>query len=252
MKKFNFTEEEEVEFIESLYDKCNEEIKKIHSLQQENKDEILKELALILLIYKINNNVMELSYFDRIKLKDKFDKILIKFNIRQRKLTDAVITALLIFVAKKTFRFYGYKYTKEEINRIVNKKYKGKLYTERIINNENKISDYLNEKVNGFLYGKVDVNNINNEIEKAYKQDKDNIETLAETELSRVENLSFLIFAKSIGVKEVIRNEELDDRTCEECQEIDGVIYTLEDAPDSIHPRCRGFNTILYSNGVED
>ncbi|GEP65198.1 hypothetical protein CBE01nite_29660 [Clostridium beijerinckii] len=250
--KVNFTQQEEIEFIRGLYTKCNEDLDKVFMLHKENKDKLLQELALILLLYKINNNVMNLSYSEKSEIKEKFEKLIVKFTGRQVKLTDSVITSILILTVKNTFKFYGYKYTLEEVKDIVNRKYKGKFYNERIIRNENKVAAYLNDKVQRFINGNIDVNTIKDNIEKTYKQNKDNVITLAETELSRSENLAFLLFAKSIGIVEIIRNEVLDSRTCDECESIHNEVFNIEDAPDEIHPCCRGFNTILYSDRVED
>lgn len=250
--KVNFTKQEEIEFIRGLYSRCNKELQKVFSLHKENKDKLLQELALILLLYKINNNIMDLSYSEKSEIKKKFEKLIVKFTGRQVKLTISVITSILMFTVKDTFKFYGYKYTLEEVKDIVNRKYKGKFYNERIINNENKVADYFNDKVQRFVDGKIDVNTIKDDIDKTYKQNKDNIVTLGEAELSRSENLAFLLFAKSIGIAQVIRNEVLDRRTCDECEFIHNEVFNIEDAPDEIHPCCRGFNTILYSDRVED
>ncbi|NSB12118.1 hypothetical protein [Clostridium beijerinckii] len=247
----NYTEEEEIEFIKSLYDNCNLELEKVYNLNKENKDKLLQELALILLLYKIDNNVMDLTYSEKSEIKEKFEKLIVKFTGRQVKLTDSVITAILMFTVKSTFKFYGYKYTLKEVKDIVNRKFKGKVYNERIINNEQKIADYLYGKVDSFVDGNESVNTIHEDIEATYKQNKDNIVTLAETELNRTEGLAFLLFAKSIGVTKFIRNEVLDDRTCDECADLDGQIFDYENLIENVHPRCRGFNQI-YSEEVED
>lgn len=249
--KHKFTTEEQVEFVRGLYTKCNEELEKIYSLHKENKDKLLKEIAFILLLYNINNNIMDLSYSEKSELKEKFGKLIVKYTGRQVKLTDSILTAILMFTVKDTFKFYGYKYTLEEVKDIVHRKYKGKLYTDRIKTNENNVGDYLYGKIDNFLDGKIDVNTINDDIEATYKTNKDNVVTLAETELSRSENIAFLLFAKSVGIAKVIRNEVLDDRICGDCEDIAGEIFDLEDAPSEMHPRCRGFNEIYYSNGVE-
>jgi hypothetical protein len=251
-KKFSFTEQEEVDFIESLYNSCGEELKKIYSLHKENKDKLLKEIAFIMLQYNISNNVMELDYTDKVALKDKLSKLIDSSYRKQENLTKAVITGILLSTVKSTWNFYGYKdYKKEDVEKVVNKKYKGKLFTTRIKNNENAISTYLYSKVSDFIDGKVDVNTINDDIQKTYKTNRDNVVTLGETELNRSENDAFIIYARSIGITKVVRNEVLDGRTCDECESIHGEVFNLEDAPDEIHPRCRGFNS-PYSDGVED
>ncbi|OOP74149.1 hypothetical protein [Clostridium beijerinckii] len=251
MQTNKFTEQEELDFISNLYDNCNEQLKEILNLHKENKEKFLKELGLILLYYKINNNVMDLSVSEKNEIKNKLEILISKFTGKQIKLTLSIITAILFKTVKDTFKFYGYKYDSEEVEKIVNHKFKGEVYTKRIKNNEEDIANYLNKNVNDFVNGAIDVNTINLVIDKTYKQNKTNVLTLAETEVNRSENEAFLTFAKYINAVKVVRNELLDSKTCSECESIHGRVYNLSNAPDLIHPNCRGFNS-LYSDGVED
>ena len=248
----NLTEQEQAEFIESLYNYCNEEEKKIYDLHNENKEKLLQKVAFILLLYKINGNIMELSLSEKIKIKAELEKLIIKLTTKQISLTKRIITEMLFKIVKDTFDFYNYEnYTNKDIEKIVNEKYKGKTFIKRIEDNEENISNYLNKKVSDFVDGDIDVNTINDDVEKTYKQNKTNVITLAESEVNRAENIAFLVFAKSIGVTKVIRNEVLDSKTCDLCKNENNKIYDINKAPNLIHPRCRGFNQI-YSYGVKD
>ena len=44
---------------------------------------------------------------------------------------------------------------------------------------------------------------------------------------------------KDIGVKKVMWNAELDHKTCEDCKELDGQIFKLNDVPPKQHHNCR-------------
>lgn len=244
--KLNFTEEQETEFIKSLYDNCNEELKKIYDLQNENKDKLLKELALVLLLYTINNNILDLTRSEKEEIKAKFEKIIVKSTNKQIKLTTDVITLILINTIKDTFKFYEYtNYTKKDIENIVHRKYKGEVYTNRIEKNEKDIANYLNKKIKSFTEGDIDVNNIHEEIEKTYRQAKTNVLVLAETETNRTENDGFVLYAESLGATKFVRNEILDSRTCDECAGMDGNIYDIKDIFETVHPSCRGYNTLI-------
>jgi hypothetical protein len=250
--QFNFTKKEEEDFIKNLYDSCNEELKKIYDLQKENKDKLLQELAFILLLYKIKDNVMDLTVSEKNDINEKFEKFIVNFTNKQTTLSKSVITAILIKGIKDTFKFYNYDYSLKEVEKIVNTKHKGELYTTRIINNEQQIGDFLYSKISDFTDGNIDVNTIKDEIDKTYKQNKTNVLVLAETELNRSENQAFIKYAKANGIKKIVRNEILDSITCSVCEEIHGKIFDIDDCPDEIHPCCRGFNSPLYSEVVED
>lgn len=246
MDKLNsYTEKEERDFIESLYNEANEQLKEVYSEQKNNKDDLLKELALVLLIYNISNNVMKLSDDDKKKLNNKFLLLISKFFKKQVKVTDKVVTDILNKTSKNTYDFYGQKYKSKDIEDIVNKKYKGELYSKRIEKNENKIANKLNNDIQDFVEGKIDVNSIKDSIDETFKQNADAVRVLAESEVNRTENDSFITIAKANGVKKIIRHEVLDNRICLECLEISEQVVDIDFAPDgAIHPLCRGWNSI--------
>jgi hypothetical protein len=245
MNKDKHINQDEVDFIKSLYDEANKKIEEIYQEHKSNKDELLKEIAFVLLLYKISDNIMKLNDTEKLKLNKKFLAIISTFFNKQVKLTDKVITEILQETAKNTYKFYGEKYTAKEIEDIVNKKYKGKLYTDRITKNENKIANKLNNDLEDFVEGKIDVNSIKDNIEETFSENDYDVRKLAESEVNRTENDSFLIIAKAQGVKKIIRHEILDDRICLDCEEIAEKIFDIDEAPDgAIHANCRGWNSV--------
>lgn len=56
---------EEEKFIESLYDEANEELKEVYKEQKQNRDELLREIALIMLTYTIIDGLMSLRSRDK-------------------------------------------------------------------------------------------------------------------------------------------------------------------------------------------
>ena len=246
MNKLNsYTEIEERDFIESLYDDANEQLEEIYSEQKKNKDNLLKELALVLLAYQISNNVMELSDDDKKKLNNNFLLLIAKFFKKQVKVTDKVITNILNNTAKNTYDFYGQKYKSKDIEDIINKKYKGEIYNKRIEKNENKIANKLNNDIKDFIEGIIDVNSIKGNIEETFSQNAYDVHRLAESEVNRTENDSFMKIAKANGVKKIIRHEVLDNKICLECLAISEKTFDIDKAPDgAIHSFCRGWNSI--------
>ena len=245
LNKDKNTKQDEIDFIKSIYDEANEKIEEVYSEHKKNKDELLKEIAFVLLVYNISNNIMKLNDDDKLKLNNKFLKMIAKFFNKQVKLTDKVITEILEGVAKKTYSFYGEKYTLKEIEDIVNKKYKGEVYKKRISKNENKTANKLNNDIEDLVEGRIDVNSIKDSIEETFSENDYDVRRLAESEVNRTENLTFLLIAKEAGVKKVYRHEVLDDKICLECQAIAGQPFDIDEAPDgAIHSFCRGWNSI--------
>jgi SPP1 gp7 family putative phage head morphogenesis protein len=73
-----------------------------------------------------------------------------------------------------------------------------------------------------------------------YKMQKKKYANLIDNIFTNVVNLSQMELYKDLGIEKVIRVAELDDRTCKECEMLDGEIYDINDAPDVIiHDFCR-------------
>lgn len=239
-----YSKKEEFDFIQSLYDQANEQLKEIYKNQKENRDELLSEIAKIMLIYIIADNLMKMSKNDRDKEYFRLSKMVTKFSNGQVKITRKVMNNILNDTVKNTYNFYSYNAKLKDVENIINKNFKGKHFSSRVWDNEEETAKYLRKKIQDFLRGKVDVNKIKKDIEKTFDTSAYNARRLVETEVNRCSAEAFKEFARETGVTKVRRNEVMDARTCSICARIDGEIYNLEDAPDVVHPLCRGYNTI--------
>ncbi|NFD31026.1 phage head morphogenesis protein [Clostridium botulinum] len=240
----NYSKNEEEEFIQSLYDEAGKRFKEIYREQQRNRNELLRELSLILLTYTILNEFMSMKKSDREKESNKFYALITGFARNQIKLTTAALYEVTNNVVKNTYKFYSYNVNARDIKKIVDSAYEGKHFSKRVWNNEKKVAEHLHKQVKNFLDGKVNVNQIKKDIEKTFNSNAYEARRLVEAEVNRCEDEAFKKFCKETGVKKVRRNEVLDRRTCSECADLDGKIYDLNDAPGTVHPLCRGFNTI--------
>ncbi|NOW07233.1 phage head morphogenesis protein [Clostridium beijerinckii] len=241
----DYTEKEEVDFIESLYDDANEQLKDIYKEQKKNKDDILNFIAFIMLTYQISNNIMSLSSSDKSKLNNRFLGMVNKISKDQSIITKEVITDVLTNTVKKTNNFYSGNLDLKDIKKIVDMKFKGEHYMDRISNNEQEIAKKLYSKAKKFIQGETDVNTIKNDIDKTFNMDAYAVKRLAESEVNRSENSTFITIAKEQGVKTVYRHEILDDRICLECMAIDGQAFDIDNAIEGgLHANCRGWNSI--------
>ena len=235
---------DEEKFIESLYEEANEELKEVYMQQKESRDELLKEIAMIMLTYTVIDGLMHNKQKDKDKINKKLSGLIIANykNISNKEIE--VLNNILESTVKKTFNFYSYNDGLKDVRRVVESNFKGKHFSERVWENENEVAKYLHKQVDNFLNGKINVNKIKKDIEKTFDTSAYNAKRLVETEVNKCEDEAFRMFCKETGVKKIIRNEVLDRKTCEECASIDGKVYSLNDAPGVVHPLCRGFNTI--------
>ena len=245
MDKNNYTEKEEVEFIQSLYDDATEQLKEVYKEQKKNKDDLLNLIAFIMLTYTISNNIMSLSTSEKAKLNNRFLGIITKISKGQSILIKDVITTILTDTVKRTNNFYGGSFELKDIEKIVNDKYKGEYFSKRIIKNENDIAKKLYSQTRKFIQGETDVNTIKSNVDDTFNYDAYTVRRLTESEVNRTENDSFIIIAKENGIKKVIRHEILDDRICLDCEAVAEQIFDIADAIDGgLHSLCRGWNSI--------
>lgn len=231
-------------FIESLYKLAEKRLKKIYRYKRLNRDVILQEVANILLTYTIANDVMVMDRATIDKEYDKMSKLIIKISKGEAESQEKIIEELLSTVVKETFSFYSYNKGLKDVKKIIDDNFKGKYFSERVWNNESEVAKHLDRKVQDFLKGKVNVNQIRKDIERTFNTSAYNSKRLVETEVSRCEDEAFKRYCRETGVKKVKRNETLDNRICDECRELHGKVFDLDKAPGIIHPLCRGFNEV--------
>lgn len=235
---------DEEKFIESLYDEANEELKEVYRQQKESRDEILQEIAMIMLAYTVLDGLMDIKKNDKDKIYKKLSGLIITNykNISNKEVE--VLNNILESTVRKTFKFYSYNADLKEVRKIIESNFKGKHFSERVWSNEKNVANYLNKQIKSFLNGKINVNQIKKDIEKTFNTSAYNAKRLVTTEVSRCQNEAFISFCKETGVKKIKRNETLDSKTCEECRSFHGKIFDLDKAPGIIHPLCRGFNEV--------
>lgn len=235
---------DEEKFIKSLYDEANEQLKEVYKEQKENRDELLKEIALIMLTYTVLDGLMSIKRGDKRKEYKRLSKLITSTTQSQKGTQTRVINNILNNTVENTFNFYSYNANLKDVKKIIENNFKGKHFSKRVWDNEKKVAEHLHKQVKNFLDGKVNVNQIKKDIEKTFNSNAYEIKRLTETEVNRCEDEAFRKFCKEVGVKKVRRNEILDYRTCSTCAELHGKVYDVDNAPGTVHPLCRGFNTI--------
>lgn len=244
---------DEEKFIQSLYEDSNERLKELYKVEKESRDELLQNIALIMLTYTVSNDLMSLTRKDKTKEYSKLSNIVLKAAKSNSKVQEGVLTEVLTDVVTKTFDFYNYNANLKEVKEIIERNFKGNHFSERVWDNEEQVAKHLHKKVNDFLNGKINVNQIKKDIEKNFNASAYNTKRLVETEVNRCSSNAFDRFCKEVGVKKVRYNATLDSKLCEDCAQFhDKVLDFNEKIEVPRHPLCRCFYTIEDDNKLFD
>lgn len=238
-------DDKELEFIESLYNEANEHLKEIYKEQKQNRDKLLQELAMIMLTYTILDSLISLESDDKSKEYKRLSTVIVSAMKGQGSTQNRVLNNILNSTVKNTFNFYSYNAGLKDVREIIENNFKGKHFSERVWKNEKEVAEHLHKQVKEFLDGKINVNQIKNDIEKTYNNSAYEVKRLAETEVNRCSSNAFDKFCKETGVKKVRYNATLDSRTCPKCSPYDGKPFDLDkkiELPQ--HALCRCFYSV--------
>lgn len=236
---------DEEKFIESLYEEADESLKEIYRQQKESRDDILKEIAMIMLTYNVLDQIMNINRTDKEKLYKKLSSLIIIAYETVGEKEIEVLNIVLESTVKKTFEFYSYNAGLKNVKKIIEDNFKGKVFSERVWENQDEVSKKLHSQIKKFLDGKINVNQIKKDIEKTFNNSAYNSKRLVETEVSRCSSNAFDKFCEETGVKKVKYNATLDSKICNDCAEYHNKIFSLKDKIEvPRHPCCRCFYTI--------
>ena len=240
-----YSQDEELELISGIYSDLDEELKTIYKEQKNDKEELIKEVALLLLLYTVVEDTLKIDRPQRIILNKRLSTKIINFISRESKNQIKITSDLINNTLDKMQGFYNYKL--KDAKKIANKVIGGKTYSDRIWKNNKDISKYLRLQVNDFINGKINKEQMRRNIEKAFNTSRYNAERLVEDTISNVRQDMFEEFCKYTGVERVTRNATLDGATCAECKDLDGETYRIDDPnrpPAKIHIKCRCFYSV--------
>lgn len=237
---------DEEKFMEGLYDEANEDLKEVYKKQKENRDELLKELAIVMLTYTVLDGLMSLRSNDKSKEYKRLSSLIISSMKGQRVIQENVLTNILNNTVKKTFDFYSYNAGLKDVKEIIDSNFKGKHFSDRVWENEQETAKRLHKQVNDFLNGKVNVNQIKKDIEKTYNTSAYNSKRLVETEVNHCSSNAFDRFCIETGVEKVRYNAILDSKLCSDCAQYNGKIFDFNKKIElPRHPLCRCFYEIV-------
>ena len=120
---------DEEKFIENLYDEANEELKEVYRQQKESRDEILQEIAMIMLAYTVLDGIMDIKKNDKDKIYKKLSVLIVTNykNISNKEVE--VLNNILESTVRKTFKFYSYNSDLRDVRKIIEANFKGKHFS---------------------------------------------------------------------------------------------------------------------------
>ena len=236
---------DEEKFIKSLYEEADEDLKEVYRQQRESRNDILQEIAMIMLTCNVLDQIMSINRTDKEKLYKKLSNlIVIAYETIGAKEIE-ILNSILESTVKKTFEFYSYNAELKTVKKIVEDNFKGKVFSERVWENQDEVSKRLHLQIKNFLDGKINVNQIKKDVEKTFNTSAYNAKRLTETEVSRVSSNAFDKFCEETGVKKVRYNATLDSRLCNDCEQYHDRVFDIKNKIETPrHPCCRCFYTI--------
>lgn len=238
---------------EELYNLSDSEINKILKLHKDNRDKILNEVAKVILSYNVENDSLNLTATEKLKLNKKLqDKINDIFKNEAKAEMDKVTKVLKEVTLDKYYSnsyvmslgldFTLKKVSDKQLDRIINNTIEGKIFSDRIWDNKNKVAKTLKLEVKRFLNGETNLNSIEKIIKDKYNSNAFNSKRLARTETARVMEQANEVFAKENNIEYQLFSATLDDRTSKVCSGLDGKVFKYDDPNKPVtplHPNCR-------------
>lgn len=237
-----------------LYEKSDKTLMELLKKQDLNTEELLKNIATIMLKYQVKDDKMNLTLIQQKQLTAKLDKTVTNIFSDEYKEENKLITKQLKDQAKDKYNINNYlvslgmdftleKISKRDLEKILKHTIKGKNYSNRIWTNKNDLSKKVKHEIRKFLRGETNLNKIEKEIRKKFKVNKMCTTRLVRNEVVRVQNAANEQFFKDNNdFKNLLYSATLDSKTCEKCASDDGKVFKVdEDRPElprHVNDRC--------------
>lgn len=142
---------------------------------------------------------------------------------------------------------YDFSFTKIDKNlmtAVLNEKWSGLNYSQRIWGNTDILADSLSQIVGGALLSGQSIQKTARQIDERFKVGKYYAERLVRTETNHFNNEADAMAYEEMGIEQYVFVATLDNRTSEKCQNLDGKIYNYKDKETGVnypplHPNCR-------------
>lgn len=136
------------------------------------------------------------------------------------------------------------KIDKNITNALLNEKWSGANYSQRIWNNTDILADSLSQVLGGALLSGQSIEKTTKQIKDRFNVSKYYAERLVRTETNHFNNEADAMAYEEMGIDKYVFVATLDSRTSETCQNHDGKVYEYKDKEVGVnfpplHPNCR-------------
>lgn len=143
----------------------------------------------------------------------------------------------------------GYNFTFSKIDKnmldsILNERWSGLNYSERIWGNTDILAESLSEVLGGAMLSGQSIEKTSKQIRERFKVSKYYAERLVRTETNHFNNMADAMAYEELGVDYYVFVATLDSRTSAKCQNMDGKKFAYKDKQEGVnfpplHPNCR-------------
>lgn len=247
-----FFSDKTLEFAKELYDQTESKLKEAYNGQIKNRNDLLNQIAKILLSYNIDDNILNINAADKKKLYLELSDLIIK-NIKSELNVETILTKdILTNAAKEKFNTNNYVYSlgadfeitqlsDEVLEKIISTKVDDKLWSDRLYDNKNEMCNVLQKEVEKFLKGETNVNQIGQKITNKYDINAHETKRLIQDNICRVQEGANDVWQHEHGIKKVMYMATLDGKVCSRCAKYDTEVFDTDEKPVQIpqHPFCR-------------
>ena len=234
------------EFYSSLYEDVESELKEVYKANNEVKNDFLKDIAMLVITYKVIDAVLDMNKKEQLKESKYFLKVLSNFGEKEAEKVDKKIKDVLISSVEKACDHYSYNINRKDVLKIVNEAFKGKTFSERVWDNQQEVVNLMQKTINDFLKGNININQIKSIVAKQFDNNAFQVNRLVKTEVARAVSSAFDEMCKATGVKKVRYNSVLEKNTCPVCESRHGNIYKVEEKPETpSHPQCMCYFEVM-------
>ncbi|WP_315080780.1 phage head morphogenesis protein [uncultured Clostridium sp.] len=246
-----FYVDKELEFTEELYNKSDEQLQEAYKWQINNRDDILTEIAKVMLSYTITDSVLSIGSIEKQKLKEKLSKF-IRDKVQGELVNETKLTdKLLKSIGKEKYNINNYLHDigmntswdikpvdDETLKDIISAKVDNKLWSDRLWDNKNAIQKDLQLEINDFLNGKTSANEIEAKIKKKYNSNGYETKRLVQDNIARVQEGISDVWREEHNIKRVLYMATLCNNTCGDCGQYDNKDYPVDKKPVNLPQHC--------------
>lgn len=241
------------QFNKQLYNLSDKEINKILKTHKIDRDNFLNEIGRIVLTYNVKEDSLSLKSNEKIVINKNIDKVIndiFKTQTQQElnKVKDILTNMALdkyysnSYILSLGLDFKLKKVSEKQLKDIIDKTIEGKLYSDRIWDNKNKVAKSLKLDIGKFINGEINLNEIEKKVKTKFNINANNTKRLVRTETARVMEEANEVFADEHNIEYQLFSATLDNLTSEICSNLDGKVFKYDD-PDKpicpVHPNCR-------------